>query len=114
MFAIIVLLSFSVITLYGAIIPHEGMHQSGCLSSLAFNQPCLSSSLDGHLKLFSMLTLVLPIIFIFMVVFSIFTFSLPTLTYFYTSLSAHREGGGVYLYQLITWLSRTEHSPTIA
>jgi len=112
--AIIALAIFASVALYGVIAPHGLWHESGCLSAIAFNQPCLAASLDGHLKLFSMFGLVLPILLLLAVVLLIFAVSLfspPPLSYnkirFW--LPEYKKS---YLDRFIIWLSRKNKSPT--
>lgn len=111
--AIIALASFLSIALYGAVAPHGLMHEGGCLSAVAFGMPCLSGSLEGHLKLFSLFGLVLPILILLLLALLRFLGSLLPFDRLFLQSVLSANQGLPNSDRLIRWLSLREHSPTV-
>ncbi|HEY4518065.1 MAG TPA: hypothetical protein VJG48_00385 [Candidatus Paceibacterota bacterium] len=112
--ALVVLVLFLSLALYGALSSVGMIHEGGCLSAIAFGTPCLSGSLvDGHLKLFSMLGLILPILILFL--FSALVQMLgPWLvpSFIFARRLSPPDQAPPPFHKLISWLSLREHSPT--
>ena len=109
--AIVVLVLFMSLALYGAVSSAGMIHEGGCLSAIAFGSPCLSGSLEGHLKLFSMLGLVLPILILLLFFALVQVLGLPQVSFFARQLSFSGQAPPLF-HKLINWLSLREHSPT--